>query len=81
VLLLKPLLIAALAALAAGCASDGSTPLSALGDIECRGKIALTASGNLSISAGASSNSGVLQADCGDGFSLKHMPVAAEVKP
>ena len=65
----------------AGCASTSgqSEPLRLLPDIDCTGKITLSATGALSVSAFAgvnNSNSGTLIADCGDGFRLLHNGVA-----
>ena len=71
-----------LAWLTTGCStaptmSDGQPGIQLLPDMECKGKITLTATGSLNGGSGfgaTASNHGTLQADCGEGFLLIHQP-------
>lgn len=65
------LTLIAFGVLLAGC---GSANLAYDGDLECKGKVALTITGNLQIGAGyggGGSNAASVVGDCGEGFSLK----------
>lgn len=59
--------------LLAGC---GSATLAYDGDLECKGKVAITITGNLQIGAGyggGGSNAASIVGDCGEGFVLRRM--------
>lgn len=71
-------LILALAVSLAGCVSAGQVYE---GDFKCKGKVALTITGNLQIGAGyggGGSNAASVVGDCGEGFEISRTRKAEE---
>ena len=85
VLVLRYSLYVLMVALLAGCAGAGGGPgMSGLANLSCRGKAAITGTGQLTGTAswigGAAGNSWSAQFDCGEGFELKTTPQASSTK-
>lgn len=72
---MRPLILLPILALVAGCAGSptqrAADGLRLLPDIDCKGRVALSGSGQLSAVAGLT-NAWNLQGDCGEGFHLFH---------